>query len=189
MNTLITIPFHNQTVFAIEHDGQPYVAMRPIVENLGLDWKTQYRKIAEKFSKGMVILTIPSAGGLQETICLPLTKLTAFLYSINPSKVKPVLRETVIIYQDECDQVLFNHFIGHHQAEHQALTAMQEALFKKHPKWRQVLADTQRGLPQRLIAEFNGMNVRNVRRMQQRIRAAGIDCRPVSPLQPATLLA
>ena len=187
MNTLITIPFHNQTLTAIEHDGQFYVAMLPIVENLGLDWKTQYRKITEKFSKWMVIMTLPSAGGLQEKVCLPLTKLGAFLYSINPSKVKPALRETIIIYQDECDQVLFNHFIGRHQTERLALTAMQEALFKKHPKWRQVLKDTQAGLPARLIAEFNGMNIRNVQRMQKRIRAAGIDCRPLT--QPATLLA
>ena len=189
MNTLITIPFHNQTVFAIEHDGQPYAAMRPIIENLGLSWATQYRKITEKFSKGVVIIATPSAGGLQENICLPLATLPGFLYSISPTKVKPALREIIIAYQEECTSVLFNHFLGRHQTEHQALTAMQEALFKKHPKWRQVLKDTQAGLPQRLIAQFNGMNVRNVQRMQKRIRAAGLDCRPLSPIQPATLLA
>ena len=36
------INFHSQTLMAIEHEGQKYVAMRNIVENLGIDWKAQY---------------------------------------------------------------------------------------------------------------------------------------------------
>lgn len=59
-------------------------------------------------------------------------------------------------------------------SEHHAMLA---DLYAKHPKWRQVRTDTREGFPQKLIAQFNGMNVRNVQRMQQRIRAAGIDCR------------
>jgi Rha family phage regulatory protein len=68
--------------------------------------------------------------------------------------------------------------------EHHSMLA---DLYAKHPKWNQVRKDTQAGLPQRLIGEFNGMNIRNVQRMQKRIRAAGLDCRPLT--QSATLLA
>lgn len=64
--------------------------------------------------------------------------------------------------------------------EHHSMLA---DLYAKHPKWRQVVTDTRAGLPQTLISQFNGMNIRNVQRMQQRIRAAGIDCR-----KPAGLL-
>ncbi len=63
MNHLINVPFRNTTLEMIDHDGQPYVAMKPIVEGMGLDWKTQHRKLtADKGRWGMVIMTMPSAG-------------------------------------------------------------------------------------------------------------------------------
>jgi Rha family phage regulatory protein len=63
--------------------------------------------------------------------------------------------------------------------EHHSMLA---DLYAKHPKWRQVRRDTQDGLPQKLIAQFNGMNIRNVQRMQQRIRKAGLECHALSLL-------
>ncbi len=63
--------------------------------------------------------------------------------------------------------------------EHHSMLA---DLYAKHPKWNQVRKDTQAGLTQALIGEFNGMNIRNVQRMQKRIRNAGLDCRPVARL-------
>lgn len=181
MNALITIPFHNQTIVAIEHDGMPYVAMRPIVENLGLSWVAQYRKITEKFSKGVAIIATPSAGGLQENICLPLSILPGFLYSINASKVKPELRDTIIAYQEECTDVLFNHWMGRHdaqyQAKHQELTAMQQAQFARHPQWRETRDLYRYGFSTKEIAGLQGKHRRNVQRMLACIRKAGFDCR------------
>jgi hypothetical protein len=175
MSHITQIPFHRQTLVAVEHDGQPYVAMRPIVENLGLDWKSQYVKLTEKFGKGVVIITTPSAGGSQETLCLPLTKLAGFLYSINPSKVKPELRELVIAYQDECDEVLFRHFFGRLTGEHHALI---DALFDRHPQWRETVDYLRQGKSSRDIATLQNKHVRNVQRMRSRIAAAGIDVNP-----------
>lgn len=42
--------------------------------------------------------------------CLPLRKLPAWLYSISPNKVKHELREKIIRYQEECDDVLWEHW-------------------------------------------------------------------------------
>jgi hypothetical protein len=104
MNNLITIPFHQQTLVAIEYDNKPYVAMRPIVENMGLSWATQRVKINEKFGSVVSIIDTTGFDGKRyEMVCLPLIKLAAFLYSINPAKVKPELRDLVIAYQEECD--------------------------------------------------------------------------------------
>ncbi|MES2041907.1 MAG: phage antirepressor N-terminal domain-containing protein [Pseudomonadota bacterium] len=49
-------------------------------------------------------------GKNRDMICLPLRKLPAWLCSINPSKVKPELREKVTRYQDECDDALWNYW-------------------------------------------------------------------------------
>lgn len=161
MNNLIRIPFHHQTI----------VAMRPVVENLGLSWKTQYRKITEKFGKGVVILTTPSAGGLQDMTCLPLSKFPGFLYSINANKVAPELHTLVIAYQDECTEILYNHFIGKHQHEHHALLT---AIFAKHPLWQDTQALALQGLSHRQIGERQGRHHSSVGKMLQRIAKAGL---------------
>ena len=43
-------------------------------------------------------------------LCLMLRKLPAWLYSVNANKVKPELRDTVIKYQEECDDVLWDYW-------------------------------------------------------------------------------
>lgn len=59
---------------------------------------------------GVVIMTTPSSGGNQETICLPIRKLAGFLATINPAKVKEELRDRIIQYQNECDDVLYHYW-------------------------------------------------------------------------------
>ena len=108
------VPFNNANLTMIEHNGQPYIPMKPIVEGMGLDWKSQYRKITNKFKSCMVKMTIQLFGDSQsrEVIMLPLRKLPAWLYSVEPNKVKPELKETIIKYQEECDDVLWNYWTG-----------------------------------------------------------------------------
>lgn len=178
MNNLITIPFHQQTIVAIEHDGKPYIAMKPIVENMGLAWQVQHRKITEKFGSAVTIMVTTGTDGKRyEMVCLPLTKLAAFLYTINPAKVKPELRELVIAYQEECDEVLFNHFMSRFNTEHTAYTQLLHGIFAKHPQWRETLDMLHYGFTQVEIASLQGKNRRNVQRMIVRMQAAGIDCR------------
>ena len=108
----------------IDHDGEPYVAMKPVVEGMGLDWKSQYTKLKQRFSKGMVEITIPSKGGPQNTLCMKLRKLPAWLYTIQPNKVKPDLRNTIIRYQEECDEVLWQYWTKGVARKHEVLAAI-----------------------------------------------------------------
>ena len=113
MNSLtqIAVPFHSAELYLVEHDGQPYTPMKPIVEGMGLDWATQFRKLTTNPRWGVVKMTIPTLGDMQEAICLPLRKLFGWFTSISPNKVKPELRDTVIMYQNECDDVLWDYWM------------------------------------------------------------------------------
>lgn len=106
----INVPFYGNSLFVVEHNGEAYTPMKPIVEGMGLDWKSQHKKISQRFAKGMVEITIPSAGGMQSMICLALRKLAAWLNSISPNKVRPEIRDNVIRYQEECDDVLYEYW-------------------------------------------------------------------------------
>lgn len=110
--TQITVPFHSAELYLVEHNGQPYTAMRPIVENMGLDWKAQLVKIKQRFSSVVGEITTTGKDGKQyQMLCLPLKKLFGWLMTISPNKVKPELRDTIIMYQNECDDVLWDYWI------------------------------------------------------------------------------
>jgi hypothetical protein len=112
-NQLQPITFHEDTIFIVDHEGQPFVPVRPICENMGIDWKTQYRKIMakpERFSVGLVPTQMPGDDQQREVVCIHLKKLPAWLYSISPDSVAPHLKEKIEIYQNECDEVLWNYW-------------------------------------------------------------------------------
>lgn len=129
---LMPVPFHGDTVVLASHDNEPYVVMRPVCDNIGVDWGAQFRKLKKKFrsvvvqrattgSDGkrgerrsppvMVMLTTTGADGKQyEMVALHLRKFPAWVYSIDPDRVAPELRDKIIRYQDECDEVLWQYW-------------------------------------------------------------------------------
>lgn len=112
MNSISTInvPFHGDNLYVVNYNGQPYVPMKPIVEGMGLDWMGQYRKLTQRFVKGIEEMSIPTKGGEQSMLCLALRKLAGWLHTISPNKVKPEVRDKVIRYQEECDDVLYEYW-------------------------------------------------------------------------------
>ncbi|MCU4322215.1 phage antirepressor N-terminal domain-containing protein [Acinetobacter schindleri] len=132
MNSLtqIAVPFHNTELYVVEHNGQPYTPMKPIVDGMGLDWKSQFVKLKERFNSTMVeITTVANDGKSRLMICLPVRKLAAWLYSIHANKVKPELRDTVIMYQNECDDVLWDYWTkGQAINQRKAISPEQQAL-------------------------------------------------------------
>ncbi|PJK07958.1 hypothetical protein CO610_07280 [Lysobacteraceae bacterium NML95-0200] len=112
MNKLVPVAFHGQTLLATTIEGKPFVALKPIAEAIGLQWEAQFKRIKRHpvLSEGMSIMDIPSKGGAQQTVCLPLDKLNGWLFGIHASRAKPELREKLIQYQRECFDVLARHF-------------------------------------------------------------------------------
>jgi hypothetical protein len=112
MNEITRIPFHGDEILAVEQNGKKYVAMKPIVEAMGLDWKNQYNLIKRDtvLSEGMVVTTIPSNGGLQETVCLPLEYLNGWLFKVPASRYSGKKREAIELYQRECYHALYDYW-------------------------------------------------------------------------------
>lgn len=106
------MPFHEQTLSAVLVDNVPYVAMKPICENIGLDWDAQRQRIKRHpISKGTVMITTPSNGGIQEMLMLPIKMLNSWLFGVDSNRVKPEIKSRVIEYQEECFDVLADHFM------------------------------------------------------------------------------
>ncbi|MEX0445243.1 phage antirepressor N-terminal domain-containing protein [Xenorhabdus sp. SGI246] len=107
----ITVPFYDDELYVVEYNNEPHVPMKPIVEGIGLDWKSQLTKLNQRFKSTMVEIPMVAADGkMRDMICLPLRKLAGWLQTIYPNKVKPEIRDKVIRYQDECDDVLYEYW-------------------------------------------------------------------------------
>ena len=110
---LETIQFHNQSLIVLNHENKPYIAMKPICENIGLGWHSQRQRIHRHhvLSKGEVMITSPSKSGNQEYLCLPISMLNGWLFGIDTNRVKPEIKQKLEQYQLECFDVLYNHFM------------------------------------------------------------------------------
>lgn len=109
-NQVTTIKFHDQELTTIEKDGEIFVALKPIVLGMGMDWYTQFRKIKDDTRYSHMTIPLKTSGGTQDMFCLPLKKLNGWLFGINPLKVKKEIREKVIMYQEECFEVLYDYW-------------------------------------------------------------------------------
>lgn len=108
----INVPFHGAELYVVNHNGEPYTPMKPIVEGMGMDWASQFTKIKQRFKTSIVKITMQLPGDEQcrEIICLALRKLAGWLQTISPNKVRPEIRDKVIQYQEECDDVLYEYW-------------------------------------------------------------------------------
>ena len=114
MANIATVSFHDQSIIAIEHEGKHFVALRPIVENIGLDWAAQYTRInRHQVMKSTVVVmtTVAEDGKQREMICLPLSMLNGWLFGVDVNRVREEIRPKLIRYQTECFDVLYRHFM------------------------------------------------------------------------------
>ncbi|MHA3083730.1 phage antirepressor N-terminal domain-containing protein [Acinetobacter sp. ANC 5383] len=115
MNSLNqVVKFNNQDVPVFFHNNKPYVAMRPICENIGLDWASQYSRIKRDEvlnSTVVIITTVAQDKKSREVVALPIGYLNGWLFGIDTNRVKPEIKPTLIKYKLECYDVLYNHFM------------------------------------------------------------------------------
>lgn len=100
---VVAIDFHGDQIVTFQHGGEPYVAMRRVVENLGLNWAGQHAKLIERTNlMCMDIHTHDSSGRMQQMLSMPVAKLPLWLATINPNKIPDAHKRAKIeLYQAE----------------------------------------------------------------------------------------
>jgi hypothetical protein len=109
------IEFYNNTLTAVEKDGQLFVAIKPICEAIGIDFEAQRQLINRDEVLCSVACMIKATGqdGKQyEMVTLPLDFLNGWLFKIDISRLKidKSKKDTLIKYQKECYKVLNNYW-------------------------------------------------------------------------------
>jgi hypothetical protein len=105
--------FHGDLLDTFIIDGRQYVGAKRVAEAIGVDWKGQHRNLLndESYMNCHMTIHLPDAlGRLQETICLDIKYLNGWLFKINPNKVKPAIKQKLVLYRQECFIALYDHF-------------------------------------------------------------------------------
>ena len=107
------IRFQSAELLLVSYNGEPYVPMKPLAEGIGLNWKSQRAKLSSgRFAAATVEMTIIAADGRARLMrSLPLRKLPGWLMTLHSNKVRPQIRQHLVTYQNECDDVLWAHWL------------------------------------------------------------------------------
>lgn len=105
-----TVKFYDQEIDVIFHENLPYIIVKQISDNIGLNYTTARDRIQKRndINHTVIYIKLPTNGGMQRSVCLPLAMLNVWLHRLVPSRT--AVGETLIRYQRECFNFLFSHF-------------------------------------------------------------------------------
>jgi hypothetical protein len=105
---LVKVDFKSSQIEVVEQTQS--VVVKDICEAIGVSSKSQISKLQSDDSYESKLIKVQTKGGMQEVFTIPLSKLNGWLFSINPNKVKPEVKQKLIEYKKECFDVLNNYF-------------------------------------------------------------------------------
>ena len=96
-------------------DPQIFVPVKPISDALGLSWAGQSERIRrdDVLAEEMRLIRVTrtnSPGGRPDVLCLPLEFIPGWLFGLQVSRVKPELRDKILLFRRECYRVLSEAF-------------------------------------------------------------------------------
>ena len=105
-----TVKFYDQEIDVIFHENLPYIIVRQISDNIGINYNTSRDQIQKRndINHTVKYIKLPTNGGMQRYLCLPLAMLNVWIQKLVPSRT--AVGDTLIRYQRECFNFLFNHF-------------------------------------------------------------------------------
>lgn len=111
--TVATI--NNQNIIVIEN-GEKRVAVKPICEALGIDPSSQIQRLKRDEILSSTMVTITTVGADKkdrEMVTIPFKYVFGWLFTIDHTKVRPEIKDSVIRFKMECYDVLYSHFTGY----------------------------------------------------------------------------
>ena len=133
-NQLVTIPVPGASspIMAVQHDGTEWSSITHVCDALGIDSKSQRRKIQGKSWACGVMMTLQVAGQNREVFMVDRRTLTMWLATIDTNRVSDAARPTLEAYQLEASNALDAYFhkggaINPRAEEHQLNALMRQS--------------------------------------------------------------
>jgi hypothetical protein len=108
---LVPVPGTNAPLQATWVDGEPFVALRPMCDGIGIEMSAQYQKLNQaEWARVSMIDTHDSSGRARQMFGLHADCVPMWLATINVNKVSEEARPVLIAYQREAARALRDYF-------------------------------------------------------------------------------
>lgn len=116
MGDIVTVNFRGDDLYGFKNDDGVFMAVKPMCEAMGIPFEPQRQRMARDpiLSKATSIMLAPFASSRgQEVTCLLVKRVNFWLAGVDTGRIKDdSVRERVRLYQEECADVLYEHFAG-----------------------------------------------------------------------------
>jgi len=129
--TTNTVAKINNVEIVLVENGEKMIAVKPICEALGISHKPQIERLnSDPILSSVVTLSMTTgADGKQyEMVTIPFKYVFGWLFRIDSRNVKEEAKETVLKYQIECYDALYNHFTSYADFVEQKQSFIEEKL-------------------------------------------------------------
>lgn len=115
MSNMELVPFHDYVLqsWKDENSETIFIALRPLVEALGLDWASQFKRLqrSELFADSVSVVIMTTEKGEREAVGITLDMLPMFLARIEISRAKDSVKSALLLFQKECAKVLADYWL------------------------------------------------------------------------------
>ena len=111
--------FFGKDIICAWVDKKCYIYLKPIVEDLGLQWHRQRQKIIDGERWTHKRLPIETNSGRQEGIFLDAEDFFGWVYNISPQRIKASRKKDLIQYQKKITPALANYMIHGYAIDHE----------------------------------------------------------------------
>lgn len=147
MKSEIVTVLGKKLITAMDIDsGVVFVAMKPLIEGMGLDWSGQRKKIVGDNRYRHMSIPYDTSSGVQEMLSLATDHLPAFLYSINPNKIREDLRDKIIAFQSETFAVINSYWREKRVSERLSSKPLDDKVLAERDRLKDELLQAQRDL-------------------------------------------
>jgi len=110
---IVHVSFHDDTILLVEVDGKPHVVLRPALESIGLDVRTQYDKLKKRsWATVGQHPTVGSNGSVRNMTICDVRTFLMLLATIDENQVSPDVRPKLIAYQAEVADAIEAYWYG-----------------------------------------------------------------------------
>jgi hypothetical protein len=112
------VKFHDTEILAVNVDSQWWIAIKPIAEAIGLNADSAVRGIKNDEILGQLYTDQYTVGAdlkQRSMVCLPIEYIQGWLFGVETGKVRPEIKDRLILFKKECYKALFDHFYGNNK--------------------------------------------------------------------------
>ncbi len=107
----IPVPGTEAAITAAEIDGRPMAALKPMCDAIGIDDRSQRRKLQSKsWATGVIMTSVAEDGKSREMYMIDRRTMTMWLATIDESRVAEEARPVVVAFQAEAADALDAYF-------------------------------------------------------------------------------